>query len=96
MVTTNAPRVADVINLPIAWREPRANSNPTANSTKHSAVSGAIRPGFEVPTAPAGSVNSHWSKPGFQPKAYSQSESNPIRPTSSVQSRERRETKAED
>lgn len=49
------------------------------SNTKFNAVSGAIRPGFEVPNVPAGSVNRNWSIPRFQPKVYSLSVSKPIK-----------------
>ena len=73
----------------------RAVSRPAASITKHTAESGAIRPGYEVPTVPVGSQNSHRSKPGFHPKTYSPNESRPISPATRAQNRERRETKAE-
>jgi hypothetical protein len=42
----------------------------------------AIRPGENVPTAPAGSWKSNWSRPKLQPEAYSPRVSNPGMPFS--------------
>ena len=94
-VVTSEPRIARATNVRLVLREPQAFSSPAASSTKHNAVSGAMRPGWEVPTAPAGSRNNHWSKPGFQPKAYSHSVSSPITPASHLHSRARREERVE-
>ena len=59
MVATKAPRVTVTPSASEDFPVRRLNSPPTARSTKQIAVSGAMRPGCEVPTAPGGSVNSH-------------------------------------
>ena len=87
---TSALQAIETSNVAVVLNRKRAKDAATASSRKHSAVSGAIRPGFDVPTVPAGSGNSHWSKPGFQLIKYSASVSRPIKPVNQRQPPARR------
>ena len=87
MIVTSRPSAAATSKVLLVLLGLRTISRAAASNTKHSAVSGAIRPGIEVPTVPAGSGNSRWSMPASQAKRYSPRVSAPIRAASRPHSR---------
>ena len=87
MIVTSRPSTAVASKVLLVLPRLQVISRAAASNTKHNAVSGAIRPGVEVPTVPAGSGNSHWSMPASQAKRYSPSVSAPIRAASRPHSR---------
>ena len=89
MISTSAHRISAVSKVVLVLRRSRRMVRVAASITKHSAVSGAMRPGTDVPTVPAGSGNSRWSMPRSQLKPYSISVSTPISPASRPQNRAR-------
>ena len=87
MIVTSRPSTAAASKVFFVLPPLRAISRAAASNTKHNAVSGAIRPGVDVPTVPAGSANSHGSMPASQAKRYSPRVSAPIRAASRPHSR---------
>ena len=87
MIVTSRPSTAAASKALFVLPRSRASSRAAAINTRQNALSGAIRPGIDVPTVPAGSANSHWSMPASQAKRYSPRVSAPIRAASGPHSR---------